>query len=132
LGGFGGGLVGGRGELSGVLGGLGGAKWHCGRVVNFDAHWPDTCRGADVADTIAPPVLCQCCTAPHSSATAAVPALLPTVSPSPLQVFLVLCVFLPGRPPGRCRRVICQGGPAGQKETREDRIPVLFPAGQKE
>jgi len=41
LGGVEGGLVGGRGELSGVLGWLGGANWHCGRVVNFDAHWPD-------------------------------------------------------------------------------------------
>jgi len=85
-----------------------------------------------VADTIAPPVLFQCRTAPQSSATAAVAALIPTDSPSPLQVFLVLCVFLSGRPPGRGRRDICQGDPARQGETREHRIPVLFPAGQKE
>jgi len=85
-----------------------------------------------MADTTAPPVLCQCRTVPHSSATAAVAALLPTDSPSPLQVLFVMCVFLSGRPPGRSWRIVCQEGPARTERTREHRIPVLFPAGQKE
>jgi len=45
---------------------------------------------------------------------------------------LVLCAFLLGCPPRRGRRVICQDAPAKLRETREQRIPVLFLAGQKE